>query len=82
MSRLSLILPPDIVLKIKGVPIPLYDTDDIPVGGPFFRTFNVKSATWFAHSLPTGEPNWPYAWIWNLNIPRKLHIFMWQICHN
>ena len=25
---------------------------------------------------------WPHRWVWKLDVPPKLKIFLWQICHN
>ncbi|XP_021743462.1 uncharacterized protein LOC110709552 [Chenopodium quinoa] len=44
--------------------------------------FSVKSATWIAHNLEPNAVKWPHRWIWKLDIPPKLQIFLWQIMHN
>ncbi|XP_021744635.1 uncharacterized protein LOC110710617 [Chenopodium quinoa] len=44
-------------------------------------TFTVESATWLAHNLDLDD-KWENLWIWKLDIPPKLQIFLWQILHN
>ncbi|XP_056697878.1 uncharacterized protein [Spinacia oleracea] len=64
IEKLSSILPPEIVQKIKGIPIPVNDLPDNPIWGcTNSREFSVKSATWLAHDLPVSSEKWKFKWI-------------------
>ena len=68
---------------IRGIPLPTSPVEDVPVWGPTFHgDFTVKSATWLAHNLGDSNSSWPFKWIWKLDLPPKLLIFLWQICHS
>ncbi|XP_056695811.1 uncharacterized protein [Spinacia oleracea] len=83
LPKLLTFLPLSLVQKIKGIAIPSLDIIDTPIWGPTTSgEFSVKSATWIAHDIPDGLARWEYRWIWNLDIPPKIQIFLWQICHN
>lgn len=52
-------------------------------GGPNpARTFNVKSATWLARGINPNQPKWDRRWIWKMDVPSKLQIFLWKILHH
>ncbi|XP_056688407.1 uncharacterized protein [Spinacia oleracea] len=82
IRKLSSFLTPELVQKIKGIPIPVNEVPDNPIWGcTNSGEFSVKSATWLAHELPVSDKKWEFRWIWKLNIAPKLKIFLWQICH-
>ncbi|XP_056690230.1 uncharacterized protein [Spinacia oleracea] len=82
-DKLKSIVPPALAMKIKGLPIPTRDLEDSPIwGATSTGEFSVKSATWIAHGLPFSSHTWNYNWIWSLDVPPKIAIFIWQICHN
>ena len=41
--------------------------------------FSVKSATWVAHELPYPPEQWKFKWIWKVDVPPKLKLFLWQL---
>jgi len=43
--------------------------------------FSTKSATWMCHDLDRTS-TWEGKWIWKINLPPKIKIFLWQIYHN
>jgi len=46
-------------------------------------TFSVKSATWLAHDhVEHTTPAWEFNWIWKIDAPPKILIFLWQMLHN
>lgn len=82
LTNLNQFLPRHVILKVQGIPLPTTDLSDTPIWGPTpSGLFTIKSTTWLAHDLPPKSP-WPFRWIWKLDIPPKLQIFVWQICHN
>ena len=81
--KLKILLPEYLISLIKGIPLPLNPMPDEPIWGPSSSgLFTVKTANWLSHKLPTPAEKWPHRWIWQLDIPPKLKLFMWQICHN
>ena len=73
-----------VLQKVIGIPLPISDVEDSFCWGfSGSGTFSVKSATWLAHGHdehPT--PTWHFNWIWKLDVPPKIRIFLWQLLHN
>ena len=83
LPKISVVLPSHLLTKVKGIPLPTIPTEDTPVWGPTSHgEFTVKSATWLAHNIDPTHQCWPFKWIWKLDLPPKLLIFLWQICHS
>ena len=81
--KLQALLPSHILTQIKGIPLPATPTLDTPVWGlTSHGDFTVKSATWLAHNIATPAQCWPFKLIWKLDLPPKLLIFLWQLCHS
>lgn len=56
---------------------------DTPVWGlNSSGTFTVKSATWLAHGINPDKSTWKGKWIWKVDVPPKIQIFLWQVIHN
>lgn len=73
-------LPPQIITKVKGIPLPHNAIPNVPNWGPSTsENFTTKSANWLAHDIPHAPP-WPFKWLWKLKTPPKLR--MSQICQN
>ena len=74
---------PHIVKIIKGILLPKSDIPDTPIWGPSSNgQFTVKLATWLAHKPHQNMPQWCFSWISSLDLPPKLLIFLWQLCHS
>ena len=59
---------PDILNRIRGIPIPLSDISDSYFwGGSGSGSFTTQSATWLAHNIDPKGPLWPFHWIWNID---------------
>ena len=67
-----------------GIPLPVSDIEDSFCWGfSGSGTFSVKSATWLAHDhVEHTTPAWEFNWIWKIDAPPKILIFLWQMLHN
>lgn len=83
VPKLQSILPNDLVQIVRGTPIPSHSTEDtICWGLTSSGDFSTKSATWLAHGFSKDlSPAWDCKWVWKINVPPKLRVFLWQICH-
>lgn len=82
ITKLSSLVPTHIIRIIQALHIPSSDIKDTPIWG--YSTnglFTVKSANWIAHNISIDTPKWPFRWLWAIEVPPKLKIFLWQICH-
>lgn len=81
ISCLNQLLPNDIINLIKGIPLPHLDIKDSPVWGLTpYGSFTIKTVTWLlSHGLPPHPIKWQFSWIWKLDIPTKISIFLWQL---
>ena len=84
LGKLNRVLPPNLVSIIQEIPIPSTDVPDSFCWGlTGSGQFSTKSATWKAHEhVSTNSHPWPFKWLWNLNVMPKIHVFLWQLCHN
>lgn len=49
---------------------------------PYLTSTPAHASTKIITHYPSPKYPWPFKWIWKLDIPPKLQIFLWQICHN
>ena len=67
-----------------GIPLPHFDMDNSFCWGfTGSGDFNIKSATWLAHAhVDHWASTWEFKWIWKMDVPPKIIIFLWQKLHN
>ena len=84
IAKLSQVIPnTNIIQQIRGIDIPNSCIEDSFCWGLHSSgDFTTKSATWLAHnSKPLSHPDWPFRWIWKIDVMPKIQIFIWQIFH-
>lgn len=81
-SKLKLIIPKEIVRDICNIPLQAN-----PISDKLFWAlssdgcYSVKSASWLAQvSQDLKSSKCDFYWIWKLNLPSKVHTFLWEIC--
>jgi len=80
----SVISDEQVLQKVLGIPLPTSTVEDSFCWG-FSGTgnFSVKSATWLAHGpAEHSTSTWHFNWIWKLDVPPKIRVFLWQMLHN
>lgn len=66
--------------KIGRISIPVNNMEDERCWGlTGSGVFSTKSATWLAHGLNMKEENTSYGWLWKVDVPPKIKIFLWQL---
>ena len=75
---ISDLLPPNVLLDIKSIPIPSNPLK-IEFYGVFLGRFTFKSTTWAMRKPLVHPRNKILSWIWNLSLMSKINFFLWLV---